>query len=263
MCGKKVSNENKSTHISLGSMNAVAENYAVVAADSGIVKYAGDIGGFCGVRILIEHDRGWETSYCHLKPDPIMVRTGQTVKKGQIIGAIGMTGRTRWPHLSFAVIRNGMIFDPFSGKSNIEGCSAQSEPMWNAGYNPPYEPAHVTSLGFHNGVPNPQSVLMGMTNDEAILEQVKVISLWGMMMNVMDGDEIHLQIIAPSGRIEKENIIPITFDKDYMPIFIIANRGNLLWERGIYTGKITIMRNVNGKKITTGKIIETLIHQSE
>lgn len=263
MCGQKLSNDNKSTHISLGSLNAIAENHAVVAAADGVVQVARDIGGFCGVRVLIEHDSGWETSYCHLSPDPILVREGQTVQRGQVIGAVGMSGQADWPRLSFAVIRNGMIFDPFSGKSNIEGCSAKSKPLWNAGYNPLYEPAHVTAIGFGVGAPNPRAIMQGIQNQESILEQVQVISLWAMMMNVMQGDEIHLQITAPSGRIEKENVINIDINREQMPIFMIANRGNLLWERGIYTGKITITRNVNGNEIKTGKVIKTVIHQTE
>lgn len=60
MCGKKVSDNNKSTHISLGSLSEIEKNMAVIAAADGRVIEARNVGGFCGNRILIEHEKGWK-----------------------------------------------------------------------------------------------------------------------------------------------------------------------------------------------------------
>jgi len=70
-----------------------------VAAD-GIVLEAGPESGY-GNEILIDHGYGLTTKYGHLSR--IFVVVGQELKRGQIIGAVGMTGKTTGPHLHYEV----------------------------------------------------------------------------------------------------------------------------------------------------------------
>jgi murein DD-endopeptidase MepM/ murein hydrolase activator NlpD len=56
-----------------------------------------------GVSIL--HKNGEFTNYLHLKHRSALVKKGQDVKKGQVIGAVGATGWTPAPHLHFCVFR--------------------------------------------------------------------------------------------------------------------------------------------------------------
>lgn len=254
MCGKKSTNNSNSTHISLRNPSQTSRNYAVIAAEDGIIKTARNVGGFCGYRIVIDHGNGWETSYCHLKPKTIIVNEGDAVKQGQIIGALGMSGQANWPHLSFAVIRNGMIFDPYSGRSNIEGCTTTNlSPLWKDNISPPYEPAHLTGIGFTIGYPTDPQIIHGMDPAAEISSKTTQIALWGMMMNILKGDDIHMQILNPYGEIYNETHIIAKANRDYYPIYYSVNRKNMLWDLGHYIGKITITRNVNGKKITAGK----------
>ncbi|MGJ3508654.1 M23 family metallopeptidase [Enemella sp. A6] len=69
----------------------------VMAAADGTVK-APNGGGWAGVHVVIQHG-GDATLYAHL--NQATVRPGQTVKAGQVIGFVGMTGRTFGPHLHF------------------------------------------------------------------------------------------------------------------------------------------------------------------
>lgn len=73
---------------------------AVGAAADGIVIACGWAGGY-GKMIKIQHYNGYTTLYGHLSK--IYVRVGQKVKRGQIIGRSGNTGRTTGPHLHFTV----------------------------------------------------------------------------------------------------------------------------------------------------------------
>ena len=85
----------------------------IYAVTDGIVSMSG-WGGGCGNVVKLEHGQGMGTRYCH------MVRTavnrGERVRKGQVIGYVGSTGRSTGPHLHYEVYRNGRTIDPLTWK---------------------------------------------------------------------------------------------------------------------------------------------------
>lgn len=83
----------------------------VYAADGGKVIQAGDAGG-SGNMITLDHGKGVQTAYMHLKNGGILVRVGQKVSRGQKIGLMGSTGISTGVHLDFRVIINGKKVDP-------------------------------------------------------------------------------------------------------------------------------------------------------
>jgi murein DD-endopeptidase MepM/ murein hydrolase activator NlpD len=81
-----------------------------VAADGGQVIYAGwDTTGY-GNMILIDHGNGFKTRYGHLSQ--FMVISGQTVKRGDVIGRMGSTGHSTGTHTHFEIILNGVRVNP-------------------------------------------------------------------------------------------------------------------------------------------------------
>ncbi len=85
----------------------------VVAADSGRVVVAGwpDNSGY-GNRVVLDHGNGFTTLYAHLSR--IDVVAGQTVKRGDVVGLEGSTGRSTGPHLHFEIRYNGVHQNPLS-----------------------------------------------------------------------------------------------------------------------------------------------------
>jgi murein DD-endopeptidase MepM/ murein hydrolase activator NlpD len=81
------------------------------AVTDGKVIGAGRMGG-CGIAVRIGHGGGLQTRYCHMSR--MAVRSGQTVRRGQVIGYVGSTGLSTGPHLHFEMYRGGRAVDPQS-----------------------------------------------------------------------------------------------------------------------------------------------------
>ena len=81
----------------------------VVATADGTIIDAGNF-FFSGNMIYIDHGQGIISLYAHM--DRINVKPGDKVKQGQLIGAVGTTGRSTGPHLHFAVFANKTLIDP-------------------------------------------------------------------------------------------------------------------------------------------------------
>jgi murein DD-endopeptidase MepM/ murein hydrolase activator NlpD len=76
----------------------------------GVVVIAGTPESGYGIQIEVDHGYGFRTKYAHLSK--LQVIPGQRVKRGDVIGLAGSTGRSTGPHLHYEVIRNGRKVNP-------------------------------------------------------------------------------------------------------------------------------------------------------
>jgi murein DD-endopeptidase MepM/ murein hydrolase activator NlpD len=83
----------------------------VMAAQDGRVSVANWSGGY-GLLVVLDHSHGMQTRYAHLSR--IAVARDQVVRKGEIVGLVGSTGRSTGPHLHFEVRQDGRPVDPLS-----------------------------------------------------------------------------------------------------------------------------------------------------
>jgi len=81
----------------------------VYATAAGVVTQAGYSGGY-GNLIVVDHGFGLETRYGHLSG--FNVQKGAHVKRGEMIGRLGATGRTTGNHLHYEVMANGRLLNP-------------------------------------------------------------------------------------------------------------------------------------------------------
>jgi murein DD-endopeptidase MepM/ murein hydrolase activator NlpD len=81
------------------------------SSDAGRVQYAGWSNGY-GNNVIIDHGGGKQTRYAHLSK--FYCNTGDSVAKGETIGAMGNTGWSTGPHLHFEVIINGTKYNPLN-----------------------------------------------------------------------------------------------------------------------------------------------------
>ncbi len=87
------------------------EGTPIIAAERGIVVYAGDELRGYGNLVAILHPGGWITYYAHCSGMP--VRPGAKVSRGQRIALVGNTGISRGPHLHFVLWIGGRQVDPY------------------------------------------------------------------------------------------------------------------------------------------------------
>lgn len=82
----------------------------IYATANGTVKTAGNLGNGYGNHVVLNHGYGYETLYGHMFR--IKARPGERVKRGEIIGYVGSTGKSTGPHCHYEVHKNGRPIDP-------------------------------------------------------------------------------------------------------------------------------------------------------
>lgn len=82
----------------------------IYATADGTVKLTGYSDGGYGKHVIINHGYGYETLYGHMVR--IKARNGQRLKRGEIIGYVGSTGKSTGPHCHYEVHKNGQKLDP-------------------------------------------------------------------------------------------------------------------------------------------------------
>ncbi len=81
----------------------------IAATGDGVVTLAGPNGGY-GNTVTIDHGYGYETLYAHMSK--VSVKVGDRIKRGQIIGHVGSTGRSSGPHLHYSLYKNEKAINP-------------------------------------------------------------------------------------------------------------------------------------------------------
>jgi murein DD-endopeptidase MepM/ murein hydrolase activator NlpD len=92
----------------------------VRAVADGKVRFAGWKRGGYGRLITIEHNDGYATRYAHLLKYAAGIKAGVEVKRGQVIGYVGSSGRSTGPHLHFEIYKDGQYMDPLGYESPPE-----------------------------------------------------------------------------------------------------------------------------------------------
>lgn len=82
----------------------------VYATADGVVDYAGVKKNGYGIHIDIRHGFGYKTKYAHLSK--LLVKDGQKVKRGDLIGLTGNTGLSKGPHLHYEISKNNKKINP-------------------------------------------------------------------------------------------------------------------------------------------------------
>ncbi|MGZ5254925.1 MAG: M23 family metallopeptidase [Flavitalea sp.] len=100
----------KTTRFHAGLDFTAPQGTPIYATANGTIKVAGNQGNGYGNHVVINHGYGYETLYGHMFR--VKARGGQRVKRGEIIGYVGSTGKSTGPHCHYEVHKNGRPIDP-------------------------------------------------------------------------------------------------------------------------------------------------------
>lgn len=95
---------------------AVPRGTSIKAAENGVVAYAGSELEPYGNLVLIRHANNWVTAYAH--NDELLVKRGDTVRRGQVIAKAGQSGSVSQPQLHFELRKGSKPVDPLSYMAN-------------------------------------------------------------------------------------------------------------------------------------------------
>lgn len=250
-CGINSRDAHKGTDFALLDFDAIRAGVLVLAAAPGIVKRTRDempddrlmrgvtAQNACGNAVLVDHEDGWQTLYCHLRLGSVSVAPGDTVQTGDPLGFVGLSGQTNHPHIHMTVMRDGAVVDPFRPQAT-GSCGDPGPSLWAD--TPSYTPTGLVTAGFSDSVPALKSVADGSAR-RATLSPDQPIVLYGHAGYPQPGDLLTLSAEGPVGTeiFRKE----ITLDTDQASQMRAFGRKAPAagWPAGDYLGRAKLTRD--------------------
>ncbi|MEM6781840.1 MAG: M23 family metallopeptidase [Pseudomonadota bacterium] len=270
-CGPRGYDGHKGTDFAIQSKIEMDEGVRVLAAKAGTVEKirdgapdrfanAEDIEAVkearkeCGNAVLIDHGNTLKTIYCHLKKDSVAVETGQTVEAGDVIGEVGLSGMTEFPHLHFGILWEGAVIDPFTGQSNTQGCGTITQPLWDTALNLNYTATSLYHAGFSNRIPDIENIDRGQTNQTELTADQSLLTFWFAAFGAQEGDSITMTITAPDGSVFVERDITQPKTRARQFYFVGKRTEDEPLMSGIYTGTVEYRREKQNERVKLYKI---------
>lgn len=217
-CNPHSYNGHDGTDIRVRNLAAMREGVAVKAVADGVVlgtrsniedngvgadRKARIAGKECGNGVHIQHADGYRTQYCHMMQGSIRVRSGQQVKAGEVLGTIGLSGHTEFPHLHLGVWKDDIAIDPFTAAPITAACDTSLATTQRSLWASPvtYNPTALLNDGFSDSAPDKTKMRDTPTSTTTLPSNAPALLYWVDIMNLRQGDELTLAITAPDGSV--------------------------------------------------------------
>ena len=233
-CGPLAYDGHQGTDFRVRSLADMESGYKVLAAADGVVVAVRDgepdlglqergvedlRGRDAGNGVRIDHGDGWETQYSHLKRGSVKVRRGQRVSAGEVLGLIGLSGRTEFPHLDFVVRHRGVAIDPFAPDSALASAGDASQcpqgPAANTLWREEmaealrYRPSGVLIAGFAGEAPDRGKAQRGEYRG-TIDATAPTLAFWIEVFGPRSGDVERFELLDPEGMVIARREQPIS-----------------------------------------------------
>jgi murein DD-endopeptidase MepM/ murein hydrolase activator NlpD len=196
----------------------------------------------CGNGLVIAHGGGWETQYCHMRQGSLAVRAGEQVKAGAVLGKVGLSGDTEFPHLHLTVRKDGKAVDPFAYGAPARACAA-GQSLW--ALTPAYRAGEVLVAGFAAGAVTMQGIQDNGADQPARPSRTAPLVTFVQAIGLEQGDVQRLVLTAPDGATLAESASP-PLDHDKAQQMLFVGRGRVPpggWPAGEYRATYSVTRN--------------------
>ncbi|NVK95638.1 M23 family metallopeptidase [Ruegeria pomeroyi] len=252
-CGGLSYDGHKGTDFSLATLAQMRAGVDVLASAPGIVtgmrdgvvdriygpENAAEVKGReCGNGVVVRHEDGWETQYCHLKQGSVRVRKGDRVQSGTVLGQVGISGKAQFPHVHLSVRHNGAVIDPFDTGETAQ-CGADAGSLWRAA--PDYDPGGMIDAGFADAVPDYVQVQDGTAARASLPADAGALVFFILAFGGQAGDILRLSIEGPKGQLLQQDM---ELERTQARFFRAAGRRlkGASWPGGTYEGSAILMR---------------------
>ena len=242
----------KGTDFALATYDMIAQGVNVLASAPGTVAGLRDgmedvqftaettlgiDGRECGNGIVLRHDDGWETQYCHLRKGSIAVTEGQEVTAGEVLGQVGMSGRAAFPHVHLSVRRDGEVVDPFDPDGTIVCGTPETDTLWASPLL--YRPGGIVSVGAAAGIPDFSEIRANTVQLPGPHSDALVI--YAFLFGTQKDDVISLKLSGPEGIVAQSDVV-LTRTQAQSFRAIGKKLRDDRWPAGIYDGTAILLR---------------------
>lgn len=274
-CGLRTYDGHKGTDFAIRDFRAMDDGADVIATAPGLITAARDganeyfqrtpetqklIGRkACGNGVIVQHKGGWESQYCHLRKETVVVKLGDRVERGDVLGKVGMSGNTMFPHVHVSFRLDGKPIDPFTGSVVGTGCGKPQRPMWKADSKIRYPGFALYAAGFIDHTPSADRIRSSARSPVSLPRHSAGLVLWASMFGVQRGDVIKLRILDPLGAAVA--VREIRLDRTQNWRFAFTGRRMLPtgWAVGKWKGEAILQRFVNGRTLTRTIVVPLTI----
>lgn len=259
-CGGRSYNGHDGTDIRIRNLEIQRQGVEVLAAAPGrviggrndmedisvkTVGKAAIAGKECGNGVLIEHEGGWRTQYCHMAKGSVRVKVGDQMTTGQPIGLVGLSGDTEFFHLHFTVRHGGKIVDPFAYAAPENSCGG-GRSIWAAslGEQMQYRPREIIDYGFAGIAPTMELIESGEISKHSVTSDSDALVAYVRAIGLQAGDQQSLVVQGPGGASISANNLP-ALDRDKAQFLVIAGkkRREAPWPAGRYSATYRVIRD--------------------
>jgi hypothetical protein len=196
----------------------------------------------CGNGVVIDHDAGWQTQYCHMRNGSVLVAKGDRVDRGTRLGSVGYSGLAGFPHVHLTVRRGDTELDPFRPAGG-ESCGAAGT-LWAAealaGLG--YTHGAIISSGFAPGRVEMSALEEGRNDFGPPKQDWPAIVYYGWAINLEAGDTLAVKVTGPEG-LQAEHAEHLDRQKAQYMLFTGMKRPASGWPQGTYEAEVTVTGN--------------------
>ena len=260
-CGSRTYDGHNGTDIRVLDLGMQRAGVEVLAAATGRVIGARDgmtdisvrtigkaaiSGKECGNGVVLEHDNGWNTQYCHMAKGSVRVKSGDRIAEGQPIGLVGLSGDTEFPHLHFTVRLAGAIVDPFAFGPALDSCNSGGRSLWVDALRArlDYRAREILNYGFSAVPPTMELIESGDIKNQQPSRQSSALTAYVRAIGLQKGDEQVLTLSSPDGSLFAE-YAPPALESNKAQLFLSVGKTLKApaWPQGTYAATYRVTRN--------------------